>query len=174
VPNKILSLGYQPHTHLIVVDSRTQTLTLFKNNRIVKEYSISTSKYGLGEKINTFKTPRGLHRVSEKIGHAAPQYAIFHRRQHVGKWTPLPRDQHRKDYVSTRILRLEGLEPGFNRGTDTHGHNIDTEQRAVYIHGTTMEWKLGYPSTKGCVHMHSKDIVHLFNHTPVGTPVWIN
>jgi len=46
--------------------------------------------------------------------------------------------------------------------------------RAVYIHGTTMEWKLGYPSTKGCVHMSAKDVISLFEDVPVGTLVWIN
>ncbi|MBP6104144.1 MAG: L,D-transpeptidase, partial [Gammaproteobacteria bacterium] len=45
---------------------------------------------------------------------------------------------------------------------------------AVYIHGTTMEWKLGAPSTKGCVHMRADDVIRLFNSVPVGTLVWIH
>jgi len=69
---------------------------------------------------------------------------------------------------------MEGLQPGLNKGKDWFGKTVDTDLRAVYIHGTTMEWKLGYPSTKGCVHMSAEDVISLFNEVPVGTLVWIN
>lgn len=36
-----------------------------------------------------------------------------------------------------------------------------------------MEWKLGTPSTIGCIHLSSKDIVELFNSVPVGSLVMI-
>jgi len=36
-----------------------------------------------------------------------------------------------------------------------------------------MEWKLGMPSTKGCVHMSADDVIKFFNEVPVGTLVWI-
>ncbi|HXH54788.1 MAG TPA: L,D-transpeptidase, partial [Gammaproteobacteria bacterium] len=85
-----------------------------------------------------------------------------------------PRNQHRKDYISTRILRLEGLQPGLNKGRDKLGRIVDSETRAIYIHGTTMEWKLGAPTGKGCVHMSAADVVKLFESVPTGTLVWIH
>lgn len=170
----IASLGVKPTPHIVVVDSKKQTLALLEYDRIKKIYTISTSKRGLGQKINTFQTPRGLHRINEKIGHGIPPYGIFHRRQFIGTWHKQPKHLHRKDYVSTRILRLEGLQPGLNKGRDSWGRIVDSETRAIYIHGTTMEWKLGYPSTKGCVHMSAKDVIHLFESVPIGTLVWIN
>ena len=169
----IQSFGVVPSTHIIVVDTDKQELTLLVNNTVKKTYTISTSKKGIGQKAHTFQTPRGLHRINEKIGEGIPPYGIFHRRQFTQVWQKQPREQHFKDYVSTRILRLEGLQSGFNRGKNTWGQLVDTEQRAVYIHGTTMEWKLGFPSTKGCIHMSAQDVIHLFNQVPKGTLVWI-
>ena len=174
VRTHISGMGVQPTDHIVVVDIQKQTLALMRGNQIQQMYMISTSKRGPGQKVDTFQTPQGLHRINEKIGDGIPHYGIFHRRQFIGVWQRKPRHQHLKDYVSTRILRLEGLQPGFNRGRDHRGRIVDTEQRAVYIHGTTMEWKLGAPSTKGCVHMRADDVIRLFNAVPVGTLVWIN
>ncbi len=171
----ISSLGVQPTPRMVLVDTQNQTLTILENEKIKKTYTISTSKRGIGQRVNTYQTPQGLHRINEKIGDGVPRYGIFHRRQYVGSaWRPQPKNQHRKDYISTRILRLEGLQPGFNKGRDSLGRIVDSEVRAVYIHGTTMEWKLGAPSTKGCVHMSADDVIHLFNEVPTGTLVWIN
>lgn len=175
VKEHINTLGVQPTSQIIVVDTKKQTLALLQNDQIKKTYKISTSKKGNGQKVHTFQTPQGLHRINEKIGSGVPKYGIFNHRQYVGTaWRKQPRNKHRKDYISTRILRLEGLQPGFNKGRDAWGRIVDTEQRAVYIHGTTMEWKLGSPSTKGCVHMSADDVITLFNEVPTGTLVWIN
>jgi lipoprotein-anchoring transpeptidase ErfK/SrfK len=175
VKEQISKLGVKPTPDIIVVDTKKQTLALVHNDAIKKVYSISTSKKGLGQEIHTFQTPRGLHRINEKIGHGVPRYGIFHRRHYTGTtWRKQPRMKHRKDYISTRILRLEGLQPGLNKGRNGWGKLVDSEHRAVYIHGTTMEWKLGSPSTKGCVHMSAEDVIALFNSVPVGTLVWIN
>ena len=175
VKHHIHSLGVKPTQKIVVVDTKKQTMAILKDDKVEKLFTISTSNRGLGQAANTFKTPLGLHRINEKIGDGVPRYGIFHRRQFTGTtWRRQPKHAHRKDYISTRILRLEGLQQGFNKGTDKFGKLVDTERRAVYIHGTTMEWKLGAPSTKGCVHMSADDVIKLFNQVPVGTLVWIN
>jgi len=175
IKDHISSLGIKPTSQILLVDTQRQTLAILQDNQIKKIYTISTSKRGIGQRVNTFKTPLGLHRINEKIGHGVPMHGIFNRRQYVGAaWQRQPRHQHFKDYITTRILRLEGLQPGLNKGRDKWGKIVDSEVRAIYIHGTTMDWKLGIPSTKGCVHMSAKDVINLFNEVPVGTLVWIN
>ncbi len=169
----IQAFGIKPTQHILIVDTAKQELAHLIGNQLKTTYTISTSNRGIGQKVHTFQTPRGLHRINEKIGDGIPAYGIFHRRQFTRVWDKKPRDRHFKDYVSTRILRLEGLQEGYNRGRDSRGQLVDTAQRAVYIHGTTMEWKLGSPSTKGCVHMSAKDVIQLFNQVPLGTLVWI-
>lgn len=171
----VAKLGVNPTNEMIVVDTKKQTLSIIKDAKTSKIYRISTGKNGLGQTVNTFKTPLGLHRINEKIGQGVPKYGIFQRRHYVGTtWKQLPRHMKHKDYISTRILRLEGLQPGFNKGRDWAGRVVDTETRAVYIHGTVLEKNIGFPSTKGCVHMRADDVISLFESVPVGTLVWIN
>lgn len=175
VAQHISKMGFGPTREIIVVDARKQTLSVVKGDQIKKTFTIATGRNGLGQSANSLKTPLGLHRINEKIGDGVPKYGIFNKRQYVGTTAKrLPKTQQRKDYISTRILRLEGLQPGFNKGRDWFGRTVDTEKRAVYIHGTTFEQALGYPSTKGCVHMSADDVISLFNTVPVGTLVWIN
>jgi lipoprotein-anchoring transpeptidase ErfK/SrfK len=171
----ISKFGVSPTTEMIVVDTKKQTLSIVKDSKAARVYRISTGRNGLGQTANTFKTPLGLHRINEKIGQGVPKYGIFQRRHYVGTtWKHLPHHLKRKDYISTRILRLEGLQPGFNKGLDWAGRVVDTEKRAVYIHGTVLENNIGFPSTKGCVHMKADDVISLFEQVPVGTLVWIN
>ena len=167
-------MGINPSPSIVYVDTKKQTLSLIENDKVKKTFVIATGKKGLGQQAKSFKTPLGLHRINEKIGEGVPKYGIFQKRQFVGDvWKKSPYTSHLKDYISTRILRLEGLQPGFNKGRDWMGRVVDTEQRAVYIHGTTMESKLGFPSTKGCVHMSAEDVIKFYNEVPVGTLVWI-
>jgi lipoprotein-anchoring transpeptidase ErfK/SrfK len=176
VANYISSkMGVGPTREIIVVDARKQTLSIVKGDQVKKTFTIATGRNGLGQAANSLKTPLGLHRINEKIGDGVPKYGIFNRRHYVGTTAKkLPQTLQKKDYISTRILRLEGLQPGFNKGRDWVGRVVDTERRAVYIHGTTFEKALGFPSTKGCVHMSADDVISLFNSVPVGTLVWIN
>lgn len=175
IPAHLSKMGVEPTANILVVDTKQQKMVLLEKNAIKKSYTISTGKRGVGQRMNTFKTPQGLHRVNQKIGDGVPRYGIFHRREYTGTaWKPQKRHLHKKDYISTRILRLEGLQPGLNKGRDWLGRTIDTEKRAVYIHGTTMEWKLGEPSTKGCIHMSADDVIKLYNEISEGTLVWIN
>lgn len=166
--------GIRKSPYTIVVDVKSQSLHLLKDKNVIAKYPISTSRRGLGEKINSYQTPKGVHQIVEKIGDKVPEYGIFHRRQYLGKvWQPQPHEKHRKDFIVTRVLRLKGLEKGLNAGKNRWGQNVDSEERAIYIHGTTMEWLVGKPTTKGCIHMKSRDVVDLFNRVPTGTLVLV-
>ena len=71
--------------------------------------------------------------------------------------------------ILTRILRLEGLEEGVNRGP-----GIDSFERYIYIHGTNKERQIGAPMSNGCVCMKNNDVVALFNSVKEGTIVVID
>ena len=70
------------------------------------------------------------------------------------------------DLVTTRIIRLDGLEDNINKGG-----NVDTYSRYIYIHGTPHENKIGEPASHGCVRMKNNEIIKLFDLIQVGTPV---
>ena len=80
-------------------------------------------------------TPLGLHRIAEKIGAGEPAGAVFKSRRVVGH-TSQPELADAK--ITTRILWLEGLEPGFNRGG-----NVDSHARYIYIHGAADQKSIG-------------------------------
>ena len=43
----------------------------------------------------------------------------------------------------------------------------------VGIHGTGEDWSIGTRASHGCIRMHVADVIDLYNHVPIGTPVLI-
>jgi len=152
----------------IEVDLATQSLTLFEDDRAVRVYRVSTSKYGAGERRGSYRTPRGRHIVRAKIGAGAPIGAVFVARRPTGEiWSPeLAATQPDRDFVLTRILWLSGTEVGRNRLGE-----VDTMRRYIYIHGAPDSEPMGVPGSIGCIRMRNDEIVELFDRVPVGTVV---
>jgi hypothetical protein len=148
-------------TTLDTYGGRAPNSTLFQFR---KRFLISTSRFGVGQKNGSNQTPLGLHRIAEKIGGGQPVGTVFRNRRTVGlTWQGLPDAP-----IAHRILWLEGLEPGFNRGG-----GVDTHSRYIYIHGTGDETTLGRPASCGCIHVSSTDLLGLFDRVPGGTLVWV-
>jgi len=138
--------------------------------RLLKSYSVSTSKNGPGERYGSFCTPRGRHIVRAKIGAGQPPNTVFVRRRPTGElWSPALHARYPgRDWILTRILWLSGCEPGFNRLGE-----IDTMRRYIYIHGSPDSVQMGKPGSIGCVRMRNADIIELFDLVTAGTPVEI-
>lgn len=145
----------------IVISVREQRLALIQNGVVVRRFPVSTSKFGLGDSLGSYKTPLGRLRVCGKLGDNLPQGAVFKRRSFSGE--VLPVNARGRDPIVTRILWLEGGEPG----------NKNARSRGIYIHGTPQERSLGKATSFGCVRMRSRDVVQIFDSVPVGTPVTI-
>jgi hypothetical protein len=103
----------------IDIDARLQQLYLWEETGdaepvLLRQYPVSTAARGLGETSGSYQTPRGRHRISDKIGAGAPLFAAFRARVPTGEiWTPaLDAAEPGRDWILTRILWLEGLEPG--------------------------------------------------------------
>jgi L,D-transpeptidase YbiS len=73
-----------------------------------------------------------------------------------------------RDWILTRILWLEGLQCGINRGG-----SLNTLRRFIYIHGTADEHLIGRPVLHGCIRMRNSEIIELFDLVPAGTAVHI-
>jgi hypothetical protein len=145
----------------IVISVAEQKLALLKDGGVVRKYPISTSKFGLGDSYNSYRTPLGHLRVCEKIGDGLSLGAVLKSRNATGEILPV--NAPGRDPIVTRILWLDGLE----------SCNAAAKSRGIYIHGTVEENKLGQPVSYGCIRMRSRDVVELFDETPVGTPVEI-
>jgi L,D-transpeptidase catalytic domain len=172
--------GVQPTRFILIVSIGNQTVSLFENKskaatdavrltagdyKLLNTYSCSTSRFGIGQTEGSNCTPLRLHRIAEKIGAGAPEGTVFKARQAIGHISE-PKLANSK--ITTRIMWLEGLEPGFNRGG-----NVDSHDRYIYIHGTADQASIGKPASCGCVHLSDKDLVPLYDMLPGGTLVWI-
>lgn len=151
----------------LVVSIETQTLHICVNDTVVGTCAASTSRFGNGNQEDSFKTPPGLHRIREKIGTGAPAGRIFRNRKDTGiDWDGNPDGDN---LILTRILRLEGLEEGINKGA-----GVDSYERCIYIHGTNRENLVGTPLSHGCVCLRNHDIIRLFDRVQEGTLVYID
>jgi len=150
---------------VLIVNIGEQTVSLFEQNKLVKKLPCSTSRFGIGQIEGSQCTPLGLHRIAEKIGAGERAGAVFKARKVVGH-TSEPEFAEAK--ITTRILWLEGIEPGLNRGG-----NVDSHARYIYIHGTADQKSIGKPTSCGCIHLADADLIPLFDLLPGGTLVWI-
>ena len=132
-------------------------------------FTISTGKNPPSCRENSFGTPLGLHSVCEKIGHGQPAGMVFKARKPQGRcYWQLEGEEAARNQVTSRILRLRGMQQGLNAGA-----GVDSYQRYIYIHGTNREDLLGKPASAGCPVMRNSDIIRLFDEVPRGTLVWI-
>ena len=147
-----------------------QHLDLLEGSELIERYPVSTSKYGAGEQLGSFKTPRGRHIVRAKIGAGQSLGAVFVGRRPTGEIhsEALARAYPDRDWVLSRILWLSGKEIGKNRLG-----RVDSMRRYVYIHGTPDTEPLGEPHSIGCIRMSNADVIELFDLVDVGTPVEI-
>ncbi len=132
-----------------------------------RSYRVSTAEKGIGNRIDSFKTPFGIHRIRQKIGGNEPCGTIFEARTPCGR---IARNFNNRDgdEITSRILWLDGLEDGINRGG-----LYDTHSRYIYIHGTTDEQRIGRPVSAGCIRMRNDDIIALFDEVLVNDLVLI-
>ena len=154
-------LGMPEYAALMLVSIDKQTLTLLIAGKVVDQLPISTSRNGPGNTLDSYQTPTGFHDINERYGDGQPPGAILFERVATGEVVPPSAWQASsgKDRILTRILRLNGREPGVNAGGP-----VDTYERYVYLHGSDNEQHLGkQPSSQGCVHVGNHDIIELYD-----------
>jgi lipoprotein-anchoring transpeptidase ErfK/SrfK len=155
----------EPSADMLYVSIERQRMYHLVGGNIAAEYPISTSARGLGAQNGSERTPEGLHRVVERVGTGVPAGGLFEQRVFAGRMGDPTKDT---EQITSRILWLEGMEPGHNQGGEQ-----DSYGRRIYIHGTPHERALGRPASHGCIRMADADIVYLYDRIPVGTMVVI-
>jgi len=145
----------------IVISVDDQELRVVKADQIVEKFPISTSKFGVGDDLRSYKTPVGVLEVCAKAGGKLPEGAVIKGGYPTGE--VLPPNAPGRDPIVTRMIRLRGTEP----------QNSHTMARGIFIHGTPEEKAIGKPVSWGCIRMRSKDVVELFKQVEVGTRVVI-
>lgn len=158
------------YQEILFVSISEQKLYHIKDNTIIKEYSISSAKKGVGNVKNSDKTPLGLHSIKEKHGNNTPTNGRMIGRVFYGQIATIFNDTttSKTDDITSRLLWLTGEEEGINKGG-----NVDSYQRYIYIHGTSEEGKIGTPVSHGCIRMINKEVIELFSLVKLNTKVLI-
>lgn len=157
--------------HVLLVFLGQSKLEHYENGKLVRTYTVSTGKNPSSAKEGSNGTPPGLHVVCEKIGAGEPIDTVFVSRMSIGHtWRELKAagEPAEKARVTSRILRLKGLETGVNSGP-----GIDSYERYIYFHGTVFEDRIGEPTSAGCITLVNREMIELFDSVPVGTLVYI-
>jgi lipoprotein-anchoring transpeptidase ErfK/SrfK len=144
----------------IEVSLDRQEVILFRNDKRVFQAPVSTAAKGPGFQEGSYRTPTGNFVIRERIGEGAPIFTSFRGRIPRGVWN----GEESADAILTRILWLEGLDE----------RNSNTYCRYIYFHGTHAEDQIGNPASQGCIRLRNRDMLRLFDLTPIGATVHIS
>jgi L,D-transpeptidase catalytic domain len=151
---------------VLYISVHRQRLFHVRSGQLLAEFPIATASNGLGAQMDSYRTPVGLHRVSEKFGDDVPPLGILKDREFTGEIADADFAGVDKDWITSRILWLSGLEPGVNQGGE-----VDSHERYIYIHGTANEASIGAPTSMGCIRMRNADVIALYEQVSLGTLV---
>ena len=169
VKQSCAALSITPTDRLLVVSIEKQEMALLEKGEISAVFTISSSKNPPSFLANSYGTPTGLHAIADKIGAGAPEGTVFKGRVPTGQiYDQVSPEDAERNLITSRILRLRGLEIGKNSG-----EGRDSYDRYIYIHGSNHEDRIGQPFSGGCVEMFNADVIELFEQVDVGDLIWI-
>ncbi|WP_231363789.1 L,D-transpeptidase [Verrucomicrobium sp. 3C] len=146
------------------VSVHDQALEVVRDGAPIHRFPVSTSRFGLGDQPNSFRTPLGRFVVQNKIGDGVPLGGKFFHRRYTGERVDLEHGAAAAhDSLLTRILWLRGLEE----------RNRNAYSRGIYIHGTNQEVLVGQPASYGCIRMRNRDVLAVYDIVPLGSLVVI-
>lgn len=144
-----------------------QMLRIVRGDVVEYEARCASAEKGIGSVMDSLKTPLGWHTISKKIGGDAPWGQVFRSRRATREvWQP--GEDTKEDLVLSRVLLLDGEEPGLNKGG-----RVDSLARNIYIHGTNDEARIGVPSSHGCIRMLNDDVIEMYGMIDRGMKVLI-
>lgn len=146
----------------VVVSVPDQELALIDGRSTIARFPISTSKFGTGDVLGSYRTPLGQTFVSAKIGDGLPPGAVIKNRNATGEIVHA--NTPGRDAIVSRVIWLRGMD----------GSTANTRDRCIYIHGTAEENRIGKRASFGCIRMRSKDVIALYARVHIGTHVRIS
>ena len=146
----------------IVVSVADQELAFVARGRVTKRFPVSTSKFGTGDAVGSYRTPLGETFVSAKIGDHLPAGAVIKSRAATGEIVQA--NTAGRDAIVSRVIWLRGMD----------GTTANTRDRCIYIHGTPEENRIGRRASYGCIRMRSKDVIELYDLVHIGMHVRIS
>jgi len=135
----------------IIISVPDQQLALIDRGKLISKYTISTSRFGLGDGNGTYRTPRGTLFVSAKFGDHLPAGAVIKNRVPTGEIVNA--NAPGRDAIVSRVIGLRGMEQAKQRRT-----------RSLHLYprhaGGTPNWN---SASFGCIRMRSHDVIALYD-----------
>ncbi|MGC6423440.1 MAG: L,D-transpeptidase family protein [Lentimonas sp.] len=154
---------------MLIVSIASQEMALVEDGSVLRIFPISTSKNPPSCLADSYGTPTGLHRLADFIGAEQPEGMVFKGRQPTKHFQEHAPDEQERNLITSRIIRLKGLEAGKNSG-----QGCDSYERYIYIHGTNHEDRIGEPFSGGCIEMLNLDVIELFESVKTGDLIVIS
>jgi lipoprotein-anchoring transpeptidase ErfK/SrfK len=143
----------------VIISVPDQALALVDRGRLIAQYPVSTSKFGIGDSAGSYRTPVGTLFVSAKFGGRLPPGAVIKNRAPTGEVVSV--NAPGRDAIVARVIWLRGME----------AQNRAARDRCIYIHGTPEERRIGKPASFGCIRMRSRDVIALYDRVHIGMHV---
>lgn len=172
---KLQKMGLQDTATTAIYDYTNSCVVLLQVRGdkvdILSSAGASGGRGGVGNELKSGRTPLGVHRTALSSGEAPriaktplngnldPGHAGYSNPIVVPTLDPV---NWPTDFVLSRFIRLQGLEPALNS---------NSVARKILFHGTHEEGLLGYDESGGCIRMANKDVILLFNDLPLGSLV---
>jgi murein L,D-transpeptidase YafK len=134
----------------IIVSKAIHRMTLFKDGRVIKTYSVALGRGGLGPKLRAGdnKVPEGLYRITGRNAHSA-----FHLSLQIG--------------YPTAAQAADARKRGFDAGGDIMIHGIRKGFGWIGSAHRQVDW------TRGCIAVTNQEIEEIWQLVPDGTVVEI-
>jgi len=145
----------------ILVSIPDQELALIDRDKLIAHYPISTSKFGIGDANESYRTPLGTLFVSGKFGDRLAPGSVIKCKVATGEI--VDDNASGRDAIVSRVIWLRGMK----------GQNRAAHERCIYIHGTPEERRIGRPASFGCIRMRSKDVIALYDLAHIGMHVTV-
>lgn len=145
----------------MIVSVPDQTLALLERGKLISQFAVSTSKFGVGDSVGSYRTPLGTLFVSGKFGDHLPAGGAIKSRIPTGELIAV--NAPGRDAIVSRVIWLRGLET----------QNGAAHERCIYIHGTPEERRIGKPASYGCIRMRSRDVIALYDRVHIGTHITV-
>ena len=146
----------------IIVSIPDQTLAVVDSGKLIARYRVSTSKFGNGDDVGSYRTPLGTLFVSGKFGDHLRAGTVIKNRMPTGEVIAV--DAPNRDAIVSRVIWLRGMEQ----------QNAAARDRCIYIHGTPEERNIGKAASFGCIRMRSRDIMALYDRVHIGMHVTVS
>lgn len=144
---------------IAIVDPVSQIMGVFEVQNgthgldyvLIDAYKVSTGAKGLGNLLNSDRTPTGVFELQNPEGKEKPLgYILGPRKSHrVGKIEKNLTNGRGAALMTTRKVPVNGIEQA----------NRNALRRGVAVHGTNKEKKLGRAASGGCVRMGNDEAV---------------